>query len=511
MSLDETQSTDVITGGDSPAAASESTDALAPSVEQSGEQAQERSGDDTAQSASVEASVVKEGETTPPPPAEDDPLEGIPEADELERLVEQRVPHAQAVLQLRKALEARNSELAELRGKSLTAEPVLPLIEQAGGAEAAQAKLQTFDSLFSPVIDPNNGQPVRDPVTGLPVLDPTPFVERVESENPGLAERLTFAGLNCLVETGDGRKARVYQLPEVQTPFLQALGLDPERLDDYRNIDARSFAQDTGVTPEELTEIPEQFHETYKALPPGIRADLKVQDEATRQFNLEVYKERADRKAEETQRQQAEAQNRQQQEVQARQYVAKEQDSFVAQHLQESHAAIMDDLARQVTFSENAAENAAMHGVVGAFLVALRDPEAQFAIGKTLEAHNLKVDPSFYEALADADKHLRDAKAYELFGQQGLKQQSLTAASNAKKLALAKASPIALRIAQALGGQKVKQATKQNGAIDGATRTRPVPGGEGGEEADGILPAGMLPTDPRAGVYIARRNGLLGG
>lgn len=501
------QSTDV--GTDSPGAVSESTDTLAPSVEQSGEQTQERSGDDTAQSASLEASVVKEGETTPPP-SDEDPLKGIPSADELERLVEQRVPHAQAVLQLRKALEARNGEVAELRGKTSTAEPVLPLIEQYGGPEPVQARLQTFDKLYSPVIDPATQQPLRD-ARGLTQTTALPFIEDVDAQDPGMAEQILYDALSYQVDYyGNGQKVALYRHPTVQAELLKACGLDPARAEDYRNIDALSAPQDTGVTPEDLAGVPTEFHDVFKSLPPGIRADLKLQDAETRQFNLEVYKERADRKTAEAQAQAAQTQERQAAEQNARQYVAKEQDAFVGQQLQESHAAIMDDLARQVTFSDDAKDNAVMHGVVGACVLALRDPDSSFATGKMLEALGVKVDPGFYQALTDADKHLRDAKAYELFGQQGLKQKALTDANNAKRQALAKAAPIALRIAKALGGKVAARAAQQNGALAGATTTRPVPTDGGGDgSGDGLLPAGMLANDPRAGVYLAKQTGLV--
>ncbi len=508
--LDETtQSTDVSTAT-SPGAVSESTDTSASSVAQSGEQAIERSGDVTAQPAAVEAKADEQEGSTPPPSEEADPFEGVPSIDELRQQAERKVPYSEALLRLRTALEARNSEVEGLKGRVGTAEPVLPLIEQHGGAEAVQARLEAYNSLFTPVVNPETKQPEVDPATGFPRITTAPFIERVDAENPGMAEQLLFDALNYEAEFGAGEKVRLYRHPAVQAELLKAYGLDPQRLDDYRNIDARP-AHDAGVTPEELTNVPDEFHETYKALPPGVRSDLQQQDDDTRRFNLEAHKERFDRKAQETERQAAEAQNRQQQEAQVRQYVAQEQDSFVNTHFQESHALLMDDLARQVTFSEDAAANAQMHGIVGLALVALRDRDAQFAASKTLEALGVKVDEGFFQALADADRHLRDARAYELFGQKGFAQAKLTEANGAKKLALAKTAPIALRIAQALGGQVVSKAKKQNGAIDGATRTRPVPGGDDGEEGGGILPAGMLPTDPGAGIYLARQSGLLGG
>jgi hypothetical protein len=492
--LDEnTQSTDV--GGDSPAAVSESTDTTAPSVGQLGEQATERSGDVTAQPADVEAAKAEEGEATPPP-AEEDPLEGLPSVDELERQVEQRVPYAQALLKLRTALEARNGEVGELK----TLEPVKPLLEQHGGLETVQARLEAYDSLFTPVVNPETQAPELDD-RGFQRVTARPFIERVDGENPGMAEVILNDLLAYEPDRGDGQKVPLWH------SLLEVWGLDPNRLSDYRNIDALTPQPSAGdITQDELQAVPEQFRETYKSLPPGVRNDLQMQDEETRNFNLEAHKERFDAKQQAQARQEQEAQERQRAQAQAREYVAREQEGYVSQHLREGYARIMDDLSSKVTFSADPAENAALQASVGSFIFSLRDPDFREANKERLEQAGIRLGADFDEALAAVDHHLRAAKAFDLYGQKDRARSSDALATAEKNKVFAKLTPIALRAAKLVAGQKAAQATRQGQSLEDASILRPTPGQSGtASESSGILPPGMRADSPEANRLLYQR------
>ncbi|HWT01194.1 MAG TPA: hypothetical protein VN256_13175 [Pyrinomonadaceae bacterium] len=470
---DTTQSTDV--GGATPAAiVEESTSAAAPSVSP-----QESSPTAGGVTAGAEASEVEQGGATPPPP-DDDPLKGIPTSEELQQQVEQKVPYAAALLQLRKALEARNEENQRLQQQF---EPLKGLSE-IGEPEVVKTAVEAFNSLFTPVVNPETQQPEFDEVSGVPRYTTAPFIERMESENPGFTETLLFDALNSKVEYPDGQKLPLFRNQRLHDVLMRAWGYDPSRGNDYRNIDA--LAQPAAsVTPEDLEKIPAEFHETFKSLPAGIRNDLLQRDEDTRKFDLETYKERFDRKAQEEQRQQAEQQQQQAQIQQFRQQVNEAQESFVSQHLREGYASIMDDLASKVTFSSDPAQSEGIKSAIGALLFSLRDPDFREANKSQLEAAGIKLGGDFDEALNLADKHLRDAKAYELVGQKARARNSLNEAATAKKLVLAKLSPIALRYAQTLGAQVVSRANGQNQLLQGASTVRPTPNGGTEPEGDG--------------------------
>lgn len=493
--MDEvTQSTDV--GNDSPVAiAPESNGADASSVVTSGEENQATaSGDGTAQLGS-EGETVEQVESADSA-SEADPLEGVPGLDELEQNINQ--PYAKALKQLRSAYEARKEEINGLKPLEQFKD-----ITTLGEPETIKQVVETHKLLFTPVVNPTTQQVERDEY-GFEKTTTTPFIEKMDGDNPGIAEQM----LNDLLRYTPDRDGQ--KIPLWQSMLRDGFGLDPARLDDYKNIDALTAAQPTGeITSEELDQIPSELQEAFKSLPPGVRQDLLAQDEETRKFNLEAHKERFDNRTAAQQRQQQEAQAQQAQQAQLLEQVRSEQESFVSQQLQQGLATIMDDVAQKITFSTDAAENSKMLGIVEAFIFATRDPDYKPFIEKTLNAFGAKLDPSFHEALTAADKHFRDAKALELFGQKGRAQGSLVEANKAKTRVLAKLAPLAVMVAKALGGQQANKAAQQNGLL-AATATRATPPNGGSvSESGGYLPAGMRANSPEADVYLARQTGLL--
>jgi hypothetical protein len=440
---------------------------------------------------------VAQGGTTLPPSEEADPLAGIPSTDELKKQADQKVPYAQALFNLRTAYEARNEEFSQLQTGF---QPVQPILDKYGDVETVESRLETLDSLFTPVVNPDTGQTV---------ITAAKFIERIDSDNPGMAYQLLIDSLNHTVDVGDGKQSRLYATPQIQGVMFEALGLDPKRLDDYRNIDALATApQHTGVTLEELATIPDDRKEAYRTLPASLRAAWGSIDEDEQKYHLDSAHERLETKnwREQQSRQQAETQ--QQAERQALEYVSSEQNSFVQSQLQESYTSIMDDLASKVAFSGDENSNAVALGTVGAFLLALRDPDQSFATEKTLNALGVKVEPSFYEAIQMADKHMRDYKAYDLVGKKDFARNSLTLANNAKRQAVTKSALIALKIAKALGGVQAAAANEQGRLLqDATTGARPVPGnGASASETNGLLPSGMRANSPEADLHLWRQT-----
>lgn len=499
---DTTQSTDV--GGEAststPTATAEaSTSAAASPVSQTTEGVNQAAtaSDVTAQSV-IEAKESEAG--TVDPTQDDDPLKGVPTLEELEQNKTQQ--YAQALINLRTAYEARKAKDAETQG---TLTSVQPLIEKYGDVDTVQARLAAYDSLFEQVVDPATQQPQFDQ-SGLPRVSAAKFIEQVDAENPGLAETLLNDLLRYAPEL-NGQKVSFYE-----RALREVYGLDPQKLDAYRNIDA--LTAPTGeVTPEELAAIPENQRDAYKTLPKSLRDAWDTVPEDERQYHLDTAQERLEARQyrEAETKRQADAQ--QQQLTAARQQIAEAQDTFVRERLQTGLATIMDDVAKQVTFSADPNTNAVMLGVTEGFVAALRDPDSSAFknVQGALTALGVNLNTDFQEALVVADKHRRDQKAYELMGQKGLAQSSQVKADAAEKQVLAKVAPLAIKLAKALGGQAAQRAQQRNQLLGTATSTRPTPGNGGLQAEDnGYLPPGMLANDPRAGIEIAKRVGLLG-
>lgn len=498
---EQIQSTDV--GGEAststPTATAEaSTSAAASPVSQQTENAsQTATASDVTTQSVIEATETDTGTVEPAQDA--DPLEGVPTLEELEQNKTQQ--YAQALINLRTAYEARKAKDAETQSTLTT---VQPLIDKYGDVDTVQARLAAYDSLFEQVVDPATQQPQFDQ-SGLPKVSAAKFIEQVDTENPGLAETLLNDLLRYAPELPNGQKVSFYE-----RALREVYGLDPKRLDDYRKIDA--LTAPTGeVTPEELAAIPENQHDAYKTLPKSLRDAWDTVPEDERKYHLDAAQERLEAKQYREAETKRQAETQQQQLTSARQQIVEAQDTYVREQLQTGLATIMDDVAKQVTFSADPNTNAVMLGVTEGFVAALRDPDSSAFknVQGALTALGVKLDSGFQEALSVADKHMRDQKAYELMGQKGLAQTSQTKANAAKTQVIAKLAPLAVKLAKALGGQAAQRANQQNQLLGAATTTRPTPGNGTQAEAGAFGVPDMLPNDPRYGVALARQTGLL--
>lgn len=489
-------------GGDtSPAAPPASTEvAISSDSTQESASQTEAAGSVTAQSGQEAKVSTQEGAELPP--SEDDPLAGLPSMDELKAQAAQKVPYAQALVQIREAYEARKSELEGF--KSL--EGTKPLIEKYGDVETVSSRLEMFDQMFTPVINPETQQPVVDPESGFQFYDPTPFFQSVDEQNPGFAETALGAILKM-------EKPSVYtgQVEPLWKDMFRNSGLDPDRYDDYKNIDALTVAPSTDITPEELGEIDEKYHEAYKSFNADQRDDLRKASPLARESYLQDRAEKLERQRSEAAQAEADKAQEAQRQQTIRTYVETETNSYLAQQRQEGYATIMDDLASKVTFSGDEQANTVMHGLVGSLITSLIDPDLRFATEKTLNALGIKLDPSFDQSLAAATTASQDYKKYDLAGQKLMAQRALSEGRGPKEQIKTKLSAIALAAAKALGGTVQARANQTNQLLAEASRVRPTPGiGSAAAEGNGYLPAGMRADSPEADIYLARRAGLVG-
>lgn len=192
----------------------------------------------TADTASVDAVQEDQTPTTQP----DDPLAGVPSADELKALIEQNVPHAKSVAQLREALEKRNSSYSELESKYSVFQPVaekfsapeelqqlVDMRESLLGWERAEdGRLIPSTQKFLDQVDPNRQEflfadladaMITDPTTGQQIPRMHRALQYIAS-NP--EERANAARILGLVEPS--AVAPQWQATEEQ---LDAIAVDP--------------------------------------------------------------------------------------------------------------------------------------------------------------------------------------------------------------------------------------------------------------------------------------------
>lgn len=179
----------------------------------------------------------------------------------------------EAIREMRRAIRERDDELAQFRQ---TLEP----IQQWGGPEVVQQGMQLMSELFRPATDPATGQPLLDQY-GIPQVDPRGFVNLLAQESSGTLLALGDALLEASLPNGR---------PVIDVIVRDVFGLNPDLMDTYRQISSPQAAAGMGllgdITPEELEEIPAQYHKAYQAMTSVERENIARLDEATRNMFL---------------------------------------------------------------------------------------------------------------------------------------------------------------------------------------------------------------------------------
>jgi hypothetical protein len=248
-------------------------------------------------------------------------------------------PYAQGLLEARKGFRELYDRYQGLESQYGERDQVYQQVEQLGGVQLASQAVSLVSQLFQPQVD-ELGYPVTDPYTGLPVTSSGAFVQTIASQNWDTALDMTEQLLSLPTQSGEPLLAEVVR---------RVLGLDPNKMDLYRQISSPADAAAMGlldIQPIELEMIPEEFHDTYRRLNPIQRQF--VQDEnlsqAQQQQRLADYREQHRMQ---DMIQQAEAYQNQQREYQAYQWAqqVEAQGEQAAHVLWETHAgALMNDL-----------------------------------------------------------------------------------------------------------------------------------------------------------------------
>lgn len=430
-------------------------------------------------------------------PSVDDVLESIPENDD-------------DLTQIRDVPEALRNQRAQLRVLqqfAREAKGVVPYkdLVSRGTPEVITDRLSTFEKFFSPAVNPATQEPLRDERTGAPLYDTNPFWDDMETNQPGSVEQALRDLLYRPVKNDDGQVvSQSNGKPEsMLREVFRDIGLDPDRYDDYKNIDR--LLAGTSIDADELEAISAEHRDAYKQLPAKVRETLWAADEDTRNWHLARETERLQAKQKEVEAEkQAEVDRaKQQQEIQA--YVSREVDQYLSQERQSGYQTIYNDLASKVTFSSDQTENELMLGLTCLLPTALIDPELRFGTEKILKSLGIELN-GFDEALNAATENSRNFKQWELANLKVQAQSAQAAAFEPKQKVQTKLATIALALAGKLGAQKKARAEGNGQLLTQAAEVRPVISASSTtDQQPSILPAGVRADSAEANKILWER------
>jgi hypothetical protein len=351
-------------------------------------------------------------------------------------------------------------------------------LENYGDPAAIQSELDVIRAFRNFRTD-EKGNLQFDPVSGLPQYDVKPGIEMLAKQSPGMPARLFEELLHWPGETGQ---------PFLREVFTE-LGLNPDHVEQYRKFSSGDLQIEGMESPgaSRLNEVPEAYREAYKTLRPDVLKDFWNMPKETQAAILEDAKERFEDRQFKDSVKQWQAQQRQQEVDAFQRDLGASREAYVAELRQTTLDSIVNNLADQVQFSSDPTINAVQQGVVKATLASMLDPDLRFAIAPALEALGVQVE-GLDQALAEAAQSAGLLKQYEAYGKhpsfaQYRDEYALKTAQQRTDAAVlqakAKLNVVALKLAQALGGQMAARAEEIDTRL-AAAKTRPVLSGPAG-------------------------------
>lgn len=428
----------------------------------------------------------------PSVPSVDEIIASIPEADD-------DLATAQNKDEI---LVSQRNQLRALAPVVRESKPLLaykPLLER-GAVEMLTSRLDLYDRLFTPQVDPQTKQALLDPRSYAPLYTTTPWLEEMRKKQAGFIEQHThdLMYLPLLDDQGNVRMIPGRNEPEtVLRDVFRQLGLNPDRYQDYKNIDALLAQSGNAITAEELKAIPEELQDAYKQYPASMRTALWAMEEDARNFILKERQEKLARDAKEAS--EAEAQKELEARIAERDraVVAGEQEKFLETHRVAGRNAVMTSLREQVSFGD-AATDEIEFGVIDMALTSLLYGEANPA---TMKALGIELN-GFNDALNTVTTNLLNQKAYELSGRGADAENAAAAAYGPEQQVITKAGQIALAMALKRGAQKVAKAAEQDRRLAQAGAGRVIPEGGVNDRPQSPLPQGMRADSAEANAHI---------
>lgn len=421
---------------------------------------------------------------------ETDIFAGIPSIEELTQQVEQRVPLSEGILKLRAELERINPEYKALS-------PYKPLVDL-GTPDELQSAYDLRSKLFSPVLNPDTQQPEYDE-RGLQRRTSQPWLQSMEEETPGFVPR----HLNDVLSY-EYTDPATGQTDTLLRYHFRSLGLDPDRYDEYVNLDSLLAKNNGGaVTTEELAAVPDADKEAYRTLPSSLRGAWKDIPDDEQRYHLDAAKDRLETRQwrEQQEREKTEAAATHRQQFQAR--VQADIVSDLSTVRTEGLTSLRDSLTKAVNLSTDPKVNGAYIDAIITPFALLLSPDFHDLGSHMLEGMGVKLDQGFNDTLnafVTARQELVIAKAYEDAGAMRTAQKEADG-----KLAriMAKFNDLALKRAATFGYQAKQIATDNGQTLAAASNARPMPGnGSAVDKVTGVLPAGLDPYSPEANTYL---------
>lgn len=363
----------------------------------------------------------------------------------------------------------------DLRDMRRSTEMYQPL-EEFGGVETVMQQLQTLQGLGAYKTD-EHGALVRD-ANGFPVVTTSPFLQSLQQQENGayLTDQLAYDLWS---------QAR----PDGQTYgawYMQQLGLDPARLQEYQSLAAQSQVSTGEWTQDEVDIIQGQFGEdrltkAYQSLTSAEREAVQdmlydSKDAQARQI-LEREAGRLDNEARIQQIEQAQKQEQEHALNSFWQGVNQSLVEEVGRTNREAIAALTKQISSQVTFSSDPTTNQIQNGAVGALVAAMCSEQTRFAMEPVLQAlgvqYDAQLDGLFQQQMEATQRYLTlkaaaDNPRFAAYRNDGEMAKAKAAADGCRQRALAKLAPVAAKIARAIAGQNQEQRDQRNSALQAA-------------------------------------------
>lgn len=370
-----------------------------------------------------------QGELATPPPFQ------IPE-DDTDLAGQENQPHVPAILNLRKELRERNARIDSLQ----SLEGLKPYGEL-GELDVVKQYVDLGKAFFSPVI--KDGVAQIDSETGLQEITAAPAIEMLEREAPGYVDNLLVDILNSRLPDGAARINQVFKW----------YGLNPDRFDDYKNIDTLLSQVNGAVTEDELANVPPLYKDVYKTLPQAVRDDLQIMSPLTRENYLRSHKSdlEVQRQVSEGAKTQEAAQNAQLERT--RQEVQSQQLAHLTQVRQEEFNSINQTLSDWKPSADDTV-NGVYRGMIMATLASLLDSDLRVTAEPVLAALGIKLDSEFDAVVNRVMTEDSKAVAYDYYGSKVEANIAKAEASKARQQLRAKLSSIASQAVKKLDGSR---------------------------------------------------------
>jgi hypothetical protein len=411
-------------------------------------------------------------------------------------------PHAQGLRDQRQQIRTLNKALKE---HQQALQQWQAYSESLGNPESLQGAVQLRDLLYSPLTD-NQGYFILDPKTQTPYITTVPYLEYLDEVSPGMPEQLLtdLLGFQPLDERGQ-RTLPMYQQVlnywDAKNPgwWKQRYGVSD------------TPSPTTAVSPQELNDIPPEYHAAYKQLPVSIRNAWVAFDEADQIAMLHREQQNLERDQREVQLSQQAQQQAENERQQHAVYLAEQQAAYFDQVRRERFTVIAQQLAQQLTFSPDAATDAVMRGSVLTLMANLLNPDWHFVSAEALRAMNIQLGQQFDAALNSFDANANNYVAFTLAGDMGQATTAQERANDAANFLTTRLGVIALQVAKKMGAQQRAAASTQAGRLAGATTTLPSAGNgtSPNGQHSGILPPGMTPGSADAARWLAQQTGFV--